>query len=159
MYCKQLPGWQIERIAYFEKHQFLQFCFLNPVIIFTYQLSFLSSLVHLYRDRRVVHRVATSGTTSYGVWQRVATNDDEWYSEDKEWQRMVKQLTTSDREWQRMITNGNKWQWVTAIGKTNESGTIHIKERMISFFLWQKQIHYFKEWMAAIRVVRWVDCP
>lgn len=117
MYCKQLPGWQIERIAYFEKHQFLQFCFLNPVIIFIYQLSFLSSLVHLYRDRRVVHRVATSGTTSYGVWQRVATNDDEWYSEDKEWQRMVKELTTSDREWQRMITNGNKWQWVTAIGK------------------------------------------
>ena len=33
------------------------------------------------KDRRVVHRVKTSGTTSENEWQRVQTNDNEWQRE------------------------------------------------------------------------------
>ena len=40
-------------------------------------------------------------------------------------------------------------QRVTASGKTNENGTIHIEEWMITIFL-----VYFKGWMVAIRVVK-----
>ena len=32
----------------------------------------------LYKDRRVIHRVTTSGTTSDSERQRVTTNDDKW---------------------------------------------------------------------------------
>ena len=105
---------------------------------------------HLYKDRRVLHRVTTndnewqrvtmSGTTSDNEWQRVTTigttSDNEWYNE---WQWM----TTSDNEWynewQRVTmsdtTSDNRWQWVTASdssGTTNENGTAHFKEWLIA---------------------------
>ena len=70
---------------------------------------------------------------------------DEWYIE---WQQV-----TTDDEWQRMTTRGNEWcnkwqsvttsnttsdnklQWVTesdSSGITNENGTVHFKEWMIT---------------------------
>ena len=65
-------------------------------------------------------------TTSDNEWQRVTASgtrsDKEWYNE---WQR----VTTSDAK------IGNKWQWVTASdssGTTNETGTVHFKEWMIT---------------------------
>ena len=41
---------------------------------------------------------------------------------------------TSDNEWQQLATNENKWQRVTASGKTNENGTVYFKEWMIAIF-------------------------
>ena len=95
--------------------------------------------------------MTTSGKTSDREYQRVTTKDNEWYNE---WQR----VTTNDNKWQRVTASGKKWQRVTASGKTNENCTIHIEESIIVIFLWQKQMHYFKGWMAATRVVKWTDC-
>ena len=48
----------------------------------------------------------TSGTSSDIEWQRVITNENEWYNE---WQGVVQRVvssgTTNDKEW-------NDWQWV-----------------------------------------------
>ena len=45
---------------------------------------------NLLKDRRVIHRVWTSGTLSDNKWQwvvqQITTNDIEWYNE---WQRMI----------------------------------------------------------------------
>ena len=43
---------------------------------------------------------------------------------DKEWQRVIQQITTSDNEWQRVTTidamSDNEWQRVVQQMKTNE---------------------------------------
>ena len=54
----------------------------------------------LQKDRRMIHRVTKSGTTS-----------------DKEWKRVVQWVTTSDtmrdNNWQRVTANHSKWQRTT----------------------------------------------
>ena len=52
--------------------------------------------------------MTTSGTTSRNEWQRVTTNDNEWYNE---WQRVVQRVTKSG---------------------TSKSGTVYFKEWMIT---------------------------
>ena len=47
-----------------------------------------------------------------------------------------------------MTTNDNELQQMTAGGTTNKL------QRMDGCHKTQKQIHYFKGWMAAIRVVK-----
>ena len=82
----------------------------------------------------MVHRVATSGTTSDNEWQRVTTSGTANYNK---WQW----TTTSDREWQRVTTSDTasdvKWQWETASdssGTTTETITVHFKEWMVTIF-------------------------
>ena len=89
-----------------------------------------------------------NSTTSDNEWQWVTTSDNEW-------QRM----TTSDNEWyderQQMTKNGNEWHRVTAVVQRMKTPEYTSKNGWLSFFQWQKQIHYyFKGWMAAIRVVK-----
>ena len=91
----------------------------------------------------MIHRVTTSDNKWYNEWRRVTTsdkNDNEWYNE-------CQRVTKNDSEWQ---TNDIKWQLVTASGKTNENGTIHIEQWMIAIFF----CDHFKGFMAAIRVVK-----
>ena len=77
------------------------------------QMILMMKTDRLQKDRRVVHRVTTSGTTSDNEWQRVVqqvtrsgtTSDNEWYNE---WQR----VTASEKEWQRMVISDSEWeQW------------------------------------------------
>ena len=82
-------------------------------------------------------------------------SDNERYHE---WERM----TTSNNEWQwmiqRVIKSDNKRKWVTVCdssGTTNANSTVQFKEWVIAILSMTKQIqYYFKEWMAAIRVVK-----
>ena len=59
------------------------------------------------KNRRVVHWVKTSGSTSYKDLQ-VTASENEWY---REWQQLVQQvvkrMTTSENEWKRMTTSVN----------------------------------------------------
>ena len=64
------------------------------------------------------------------VVQRVTMNNNEW----QKWQWVVQRMSASDKEWQRVTTNDIKWQLVTASGKTNKNGTIHIEQWMIAIF-------------------------
>ena len=48
---------------------------------------------------------------------------------------------SSDNEWQRVTTSDNEWQQMT--GTANENDTVHFKQWVTVFFLWQKQMHYF----------------
>ena len=105
----------------------------------------------------MVHRV----TTSENEWQRMTASDNEWYSEwqrvttsgttsDNEWQRVTK----SENQWQRVTTNGNEWQQVRTVVQQMKAAQYTSKNGWLPSFQWQKEIHYFKEWMAAIRVVK-----
>ena len=51
-------------------------------------------LIVYKKDRRVVHRVTTSGTTNDNEWQRVA-------------QRVTMSGTTYDNDWQRVVILAN----------------------------------------------------
>ena len=59
------------------------------------------------KNRRVVHWVKTSGSTSHKDLQ-VTASENEWY---REWQQLVQQvvkrMTTSENEWKRMTTSVN----------------------------------------------------
>ena len=101
----------------------------------------------------MVHWVTKSGTTIDSEWQRMKSNENEWYNE---WQRVirVKCLTTRENESQIVTTNENEWQQMTAIYhllKTNENDTVHFKERMT--VIKQKtdtllqEIHGCSEWL------------
>ena len=63
-------------------------------------------LIVYKKDRRVVHRVTTSGTTSDNEWQRVTTSGT---TSDNEWQRVVQRVTMSG------TTYDNDWQWVVIL--------------------------------------------
>ena len=132
----------------------------------------------LKKDRRVVHRVTTNGTTSDNEWQRVTmsgtTSNNEWQrvvqrvtTNDNEWQRVVQRVTTNDNEWQRVRTSGttsdkewkwltksnSEWQWVTVSensGTANGNGTVHFKERMIAIITMTKR----DTLLLPIRVVK-----
>ena len=54
-------------------------------------------------------------------------NNNEWYNK-------CQRMTTCDSQWRQVTKNDDKWQWVTASGKTNENGTMHIEEWMIAIF-------------------------
>ena len=69
--------------------------------------------------------------------------------------------TTSDNELQRMATTENKQQRVTANDNERQQMTAVVQrmkttqfQRMDGCHKTQKQIHYFKGWMAAITVVK-----
>ena len=106
----------------------------------------------------MVHRV----TTSENEWQRMTASDNEWYSEwqrvttsgttsDNEWQRVTK----SENQWQRVTTNGNEWQQVRTVVQQMKAAQYTSKNGWLPSFQWQNKIHhYFKGWMAAIRVVK-----
>ena len=90
-------------------------------------------------------------TTSDNEWQRVTTNG--------EWQRVVQRVTKSDsewhNEWQQVTTNGNEWERATAVVQGKKMAQCTSKNGWLPSFQWQKQMHYyFKEWMAAVRVVK-----
>ena len=51
------------------------------------------------------------------------------------------QMTMSDSEWQQVV------QGIKMAQYTSKNG-------WLPFFLWQKQMHYFKGWMTAIRVLK-----
>ena len=59
--------------------------------------------------------------------------------------------TSSDHEWQRVTTNDIEWQWITVVQRMKTTQYTS-KNGRLPFFLWQKQMHYFQGWMAAIRV-------
>ena len=61
-------------------------------------------------------------TTNDNEWQRVATNDNEWYNEwqwvttnDNKWQRVIKRVITNDNEWQGVV------QQIKTLVKVKES--------------------------------------
>ena len=81
----------------------------------------------------------------------MTTNDNEWCNK---WQRVATSGTTGESEWQRVTTNDNQWQRVAASGTTNETAQYTSKNGWLASLLWQKQIHYFKFWMTANRVVK-----
>ena len=104
----------------------------------------------------------TSGTSSDNAWQRMTTNDNEWYNvwqrmtasdnewqrvtksgatSDKEWQRVIQRVTTNDSEWQRMITSDKEWQRVIMSGVTSD------KE-------WQPVATNGNEWQRVTAVVQ-----
>ena len=91
------------------------------------------------------------------VVQRVTTND-------KEWQQMTTSGPTSDKEWQREIqrvtTNSNEWQRVPAVVQPMKTAQYTSRNGWLPSFKLQKQTYYyFKGWMAAIRVVKWIYFP
>ena len=94
----------------------------------------------------------TSDKEWYNEWQRMTTSDNEWHwvttsgaASDKEWQRVI----------QRVTTNSNEWQRVTAVVQPMKTAQYTSKNGWLPSFQWQKQIHhYFKWWMAEIRVVK-----
>ena len=53
----------------------------------------------------MAHRLTTSGTTIDNEWQRVTSNDNEWYNE---LQRVIQRVTKNDNERERMTTGDNK---------------------------------------------------
>ena len=76
---------------------------------------------------------------------RVRTSDNEWYNE---WQRVVQRVTTNDN-------SNNELQRVRAAIQRIKTAQYTSKNRWLSSFQWQKEIHYyFNGWMAAIRVVK-----
>ena len=86
----------------------VNFLFLNWLIT-TLKLFFSESGSHV--GNRSFIKTQTSGTSSDNEWQRVTTNDNEWYSE---WQRVTTSSTTSDNEWEWVTMNDNEWQRVRA---------------------------------------------
>ena len=105
--------------------------------------------------------MTTSGTTSdnewYNKWQQMimsgTTKDKEWQrvtANDNEQQRVITSGTTSDKsdsewytEWQQVATNGNEWQWVTAVVQQMKTVQYTLKNGWLPSFQWQKQIHYY----------------
>ena len=90
-------------------------------------------------------------------WQRVV----QWMTASgtmngNEWQRVVQRVTKNDIERQRMKTSDKKSQWMTANNSKwyNERKRYRTLQKMDDSHKTQKQIHHFKRWMAAIRVVR-----
>ena len=131
------------------------------------QMILMMKTDRLQKDRRVVHRVTTSGTTSDNEWQRVTTSGT---TSDNEWQRVVQRVTTNDNEWQRVVrvtksnskwqrvtANGNKRQRVRAVVQRMKTVRYTSKNGWLPSFQWQFQFqwhYYLKGWMAAIRVVK-----
>ena len=66
-------------------------------------------------------------------------------SSDKEWQRVVQQMTTSDNEWQRVVqrmaTSNYEWLWVVQQVTMNDnewhSEWERVKKRTMSDSQWQ----------------------
>ena len=73
--------------------------------------------------------MATSGTTSEKEWQQVTSDTER------------QQMTMSDSEWKQAV------QPMKTAQHTSKNG-------WLPFFLWQKQIHCFRGWMLAIKVVK-----
>ena len=75
----------------------------------------------LWKDRRVVHGVTTSGN----AWQQMTTSDNEWpasgTTSDNEWCNEWQQMVTSDNEWQRVTTIDKEWQRVVQRMRLNDS--------------------------------------
>ena len=85
----------------------------------------------------------------YIEWQRVTTNDNEW-------QRVVKRMTTSgttsDNEWQRVTTSDNKWynKWQ----RVKMSG----KEWQWMAMSDSKWEQWYSEWKRHSTLQRMDDC-
>ena len=55
------------------------------------------------KNRRVIHRVATSDNKCYIEWQGKTTSDSNWYNEwDKHWQQ-GQRMKTNDNDWKRVV--------------------------------------------------------
>ena len=72
----------------------------------------------------------------------------------KEWMTLsILGDNCSTYSWQNYLNN--RWLQVLLSNKMQYLS----KNERLPFSLWQKQILYFKEWVAAITVVKSVDCP
>ena len=82
--------------------------------IIRYEVDFYKKKNSVWQKSKNTTIVYKKTDKRYIEWQRVTTNDNEWYNE---WQRMTTSGTTNDNEWynewQRMTTSGNEWQQMT----------------------------------------------
>ena len=78
--------------------------------MYTLSYNCLKCLFNSCKNCRIVYKKTYEW---YTEWQRVTTNDSEWYNErQKVVQLVTRSGTTSDNDRQRVTTNNTEWQRV-----------------------------------------------